>query len=428
VKKVESRPGSDLTTTLDPAVQLICESELRRALAKNRSEWACIVVMEPNSGEIRGVATWPSFDPNKYVRGEIGSELNVLHQRVVEPGSTVKPLLIAAALDRGWVPANKHYRCNQLLTINGYTIREAELSHTIGGDGGAPLKDILVHSSNIGMARLALDLGQRRVFDAYSDFGFFDRTGIELPVEAKGLRPHSYAGLSASWPRITLANSGFGQGMAVTPLQLATAYCVLANGGYWVRPTLVLGLSQAEQEQEQEAAPAQAAPRQLVLPAGETLLAGLGVGAALAADQRWVAPRTGAAAASGGIKDSRPAARPPVRVLSTETCIKVNDWLAEVVRSGTGKQAGLDRYAAAGKTGTAQIPSSKGGYRKGAYTASFVGFFPVERPRYVVAVIFGEPKGQYYGGAVAAPVFKSVSDRISYLQSSEFAGVVNASR
>jgi cell division protein FtsI/penicillin-binding protein 2 len=103
-------------------------------------------------------------------------------------------------------------------------------------------------------------------------------------------------------------------------------------------------------------------------------------------------------------------------------------WLAECVTSGTGKKARLDRYNAAGKTGTAQVPSPRGGYLKGEYTASFAGFFPAENPRYVVLVMFGEPRGEYYGGAVSGPVFKRVSDRISYLQSAELAEVANAAR
>jgi stage V sporulation protein D (sporulation-specific penicillin-binding protein) len=238
-----------------------------------------------------------------------------------------------------------------------------------------------------------LALGQERVLDAYQNYGFFARTGIELPAEARGFEPNYYAQRRSSkpltWPRITLANTGFGQGLTVTPLQLATAYCAIANGGYAVQPTLLLG-------NQREAAPAESdgAPG---LPDGESLLAGLS-GTAIAH------------AAGGRTAETRE------QILKPETCALMRRWMAEVVTRGTGKKARLTRFTAAGKTGTAQVPSSRGGYKPGAYTASFIGFFPVERPQYVVLVMFGQPRGDYYGGSVAAPVFKSVCDRISYIQ------------
>jgi cell division protein FtsI (penicillin-binding protein 3) len=385
IQATNPKPGKDLITTLDPAVQLICETELREAHAKNKSDWGCILVMEPTTGEIRGAATYPTFDPNEYMRGRIGNEMNVITQTVVEPGSTLKPLLAAAAIDRGWVPETRTYRCPNGFKVKNHVVREAEADENIGGaDGIATLQEIIVHSSNVGMAQLALELGQARVLEGLEQYGFFERTGIELPGEAKGFRPNYYAGRNSRWPKILVANSGFGQGLAVTPLQLCGAYCALANGGYRVRPTIVAGLEEAS------TAPA--------LPSGETLLASIGVHSARAAS-------TEAAKA-----------RPAERILRPETCSLMDGWLADVVTKGTGKNAKLDRFNAGGKTGTAQIPSPTGGYKSGKYTAGFCGFFPVERPKYVILVMFGEPKGLYYGGSVAAPVFKAVGDRISFLQ------------
>ena len=392
----DKQDGEDLRTTLDQAVQMICEDELGRAAGANNCDWGCILVMEPNSGEIRGLATVPSFDPNEYARGNIGNEFNVAVHRVIEPGSTVKPLLAATALENGWLDDQRLFVCNQYLSVDGKQVREAELSHTLGDSCGVPIREIIVHSSNIGMAQVAMALGQDRLLECYRSLGFFRKTGVELPAECSGLSPYYYAerkaGKRVEWPRRVLANAGFGQGMCVTPLQLAKAYCVIANGGYQVNPTLIARDVSPEGDTNGE--------HTVEPPSGELLLAGIGVG-------------------NNPLKQFVPETihgEARVRVLSEKTCEKVTGWLTEVVNDGTGKKARLSKYHAAGKTGTAQLASDKGGYQKGAYTASFIGFFPAEAPRYVVLVMFVHPRGgKYYGGEVAAPVFKQVCDRISYI-------------
>jgi cell division protein FtsI/penicillin-binding protein 2 len=383
--------GQDITTTLHPAIQLVCEDELRKAMDKNQSKWGCVLVLDPNSGEVLGAATAPTFDPNQYVKGNMGQESNYLVHSVLEPGSTVKPLVAAYGIDQGWLDKSKRFVCNQAKLIDGYHIREAEASHAVGGSDGVPISTIIVKSSNIGMAQVALDMGQQHMMQCFNAFGFFQRTGIELPAESTGLEPFHYEQRRTkrplNWPKITLANTGFGQGLSITPVQLAAAYCVLANGGYRVKPTLLLD--------GEEQVPEDSAPAQIELPNGEVLLTGF--------------PGENPAAEAANAEAGR------VRVLSAEACAEVKQWLAEVVASGTGTKAQLERYPAAGKTGTAQIYSEHGGYRKGVYNALFAGFFPVDQPRYVVLVIFSEPRGAYYGGEVAAPVFKAIGDRISYI-------------
>jgi cell division protein FtsI/penicillin-binding protein 2 len=383
--------GEDITTTLHPAIQLVCEDELRNALAKNQSKWGCVLVLDPDSGEVLGAATAPTFDPNEYVKGNLGPETNYLVHSVFEPGSTVKPLVAAYGIDQGWLSADKRYVCNQTRQINGYRIREAEASHGVGGSDGVPISQIIVKSSNIGMAQVALEMGQQHIMQCFTAFGFFNRTGVELPNESAGLEPFHYAQRKSKrelkWPAITLANTGFGQGLSVTPMQLAAAYCVIANGGYRVQPTLILDHETQNQPD--------ADPEQLQLPGGEMLLTEFVGDDPLAQTADEEAGR--------------------VRVLSREACQQAQAWLAEVVADGTGTKAQLERYPAAGKTGTAQIYSEHGGYRKGVYNALFAGFFPVDQPRYVILVIFSEPQGGYYGGEVAAPVFKAIGDRISYI-------------
>jgi cell division protein FtsI/penicillin-binding protein 2 len=397
------RDGESLTTTLDPAIQLICEDELRKARQATRAEWGCVLVLDPRDGEVLGAATEPTFDPNEYARGNIGTEYNVLTQRVFEPGSTAKPVLASYALDKGWLDPDERFICNRLLTLNSYTIREAGADHYIGGNAGSTISEIIVHSSNIGMARVALSLGQDRVLAAYSGMGLFRRTGIELPGEARGFRPcwseERRLKHKVSWPRVTLATTGFGQGLSVTPVQLAQAYCVIANGGYLVSPKLTLG-GRTEQ-------PVPAGDGEPSLPPGETLLA-----LAAGAPQKIKGLLSGDQAVAAELA---PGSEARVRVLSEGTCREVTGWLIDVIKSGTGKRAKLERCTAAGKTGTAQVPSRYGGYVRGAYTASFAGFFPAEAPRYLVLVALGRPRGKYYGGEVAAPVFRAVGDRISYM-------------
>jgi cell division protein FtsI/penicillin-binding protein 2 len=411
------RDGQSVTTTLDPAIQIICEDELRRAVAGVNAQWGCVLVLDPHDGEVLGAATAPTFDPNEYARGNIGSEMNVLTQRVFEPGSTAKPVLAAYALDRGWIDPTERYICNRLLTINSYTVREAEASHVIGDNNGVPIGDIITKSSNIGMARVALELGQDRVLDGYSAMGFFQRTGIELPTEAKGFRPcwseEKRLKHKVTWPRITLATSGFGQGLAVTPVQLAAAYCIIANGGYAVKPTLIMPQDAGEPApQDVTDAPTP--------PPGETLIS-------LAKD----APAAVKSLLSGNqaqAAENDAQHNGQVRVLSQQTCNEVTQWLVNVIEKGTGKKAKLGRCLAAGKTGTAQVASRYGGYLRGAYTASFCGFFPAQAPRYLVLVVIGQPRGKYYGGEVAAPVFKAVGDRISYMDNLLVLEAAHASR
>jgi cell division protein FtsI/penicillin-binding protein 2 len=390
---------------------------LRQAVAGVSAQWGCVLVLDPHDGEVLGAATAPTFDPNEYARGNIGNEMNVLTQRVFEPGSTAKPVLAAYAVERGWLNPDERFVCNRLLTINSYTIREAEASHVIGDNSGVPISEIVTKSSNIGMARVALSLGQDRVLDSYSGMGFFQRTGIELPVEAKGFRPcwseEKRLKHKVAWPRITLATSGFGQGLCVTPIQLAAAYCIIANGGYAVRPTLVIP--------EDSGAPvAQEAATPPTPPPGETLVSL--VENAPTGVQRLLSRGEAQAAEMATDQTGR------MRVLSQHTCNEVTQWLINVIEKGTGKKAKLGRCVAAGKTGTAQVPSRYGGYLKGAYTASFCGFFPAEAPRYLVLVVIGQPRGKYYGGEVAAPVFKAVGDRISYMDKLLVLEAAHASR
>jgi cell division protein FtsI/penicillin-binding protein 2 len=408
----EEIPGRTLTTTLDPAIQLICEEELEKGMLQHAPDYGVAIVMDPHNGEVLAMSSAPDFDPNDFVAGrfydehdELLSQLNPAVNFLVEPGSTAKPLLAAYAVDRGWISDSQKFLCNQKIHIGRYWITEAEASHYIGNGDGVDIAEIIRASSNVGMARVAMKVGDGHVLEAYRAFGLFRPSGIELPLEAAGCRPNSWEAEENEWPQICLANAGFGQGFSMTPLQLASAYCVIANGGFEIKPTLKLSLGDEEDEAKAES--------------GMTLVdARLDRVYNLDSGQR--------------------------RVLSEQGCKRAQTWLANVVVNGTGKQAqperyrkslkdqrdlssGNHRFLPAGKTGTGQIASKNGrGYEEHAYLASFAGYFPAKDPRYVIVVMYAHPRnGAIYGGSVAAPVFAGIADRISYLAFGERAEVPN---
>jgi cell division protein FtsI/penicillin-binding protein 2 len=376
--------GKDVITTLDPAIQQICETVLRDRIGKNKANWGLIAVMDPNTGEILASAAQPAFDPNEYARkGSKGNEANPLVHFAYEPGSVIKPLIATAALDRGWINTEQRFSCYPTLKIGKYTIYEAEHDKNPAGYGEIPIENVIIHSSNVGMAQVGKKLGQHKLADIFSTYGLYERTGVELPSEAKGIRPCAYDNLgpNGKWPEIVTACAAFGQGIAITPLQLMRAYSAIANGGWLVKPKIV---KNAEADKKEAKVGGDAVP----LAEGETLVS-----------ENEAAP-------------THSVDRDAVRILSENETARMRGILQKVVRIGTGKLAALDNYNAAGKTGTAQVPG-RGGYAKGKYNATFIGFFPANEPRYVIIVVFAEPKGSYYASAVSAPAFHDVAERIA---------------
>ncbi|MGE5344626.1 MAG: penicillin-binding protein, partial [Acidithiobacillales bacterium] len=263
-----------------------------------------------------------------------------------EPGSIFKPVTFAAAIDAGVVSENDIIDCGGgALTIGATTIHE----HDRKAWSTLPLPEVLAHSSNIGTARIGLTLGRELFYRGVRAFGFGQRTGIDLDGETGGLLAEV-----SSWSALSLPTMSFGQGIGVTVLQIARAYAALANDGLLPTPYLVSEIRRGEQ------------------------------------NVRRIPPR------------------PAVRVVSPATARTLRRLMTNVVEEGTGTRAAVPGYRAAGKTGTAQKAAPGGGYYRDRHVASFVGFVPAEKPRLVVAVVVDEPKGIYYGGDVAAPVFSSV--------------------
>lgn len=341
------RDGADVVLTIDQVVQHIAERELDLAVAQTRARAGVVLVMDPTTGELLAVAATPGFDPNRFDAVPPARWSNPAIAAVVEPGSTFKVVLAAAALEHGVVSLQDVFTSDGTYRVAGHLIREAH--------GRVyrrqTLTDIIANSSNVGVAMVATRLGKERFYATIRRFGFGAATGVELPGEAVGLVPPP-----DHWLGPGLQTIAFGQGISVTPLQMLAAGAALANEGVWVRPRVL---------------------RQVRDPAGRTIRV--------------------------------PAAEPARAVTSPQVARQVLAMMDEVVERGTGTLAKLDGYRVAGKTGTAQKPAPGGGYRADAYIASFLGIVHTDRPVLAVFVLLDEPRGAYYGGVVAAPVFRAIA-------------------
>lgn len=342
-----TREGARIELTIDQGLQLATEQALARAVTGARALSGMAVALDPATGELLAIATWPTFNPNAPRPGE------VLKNRAVtdtwEPGSTFKTFAIAGALDRGVLKPGDAIDCgNGELTIGAHVIHD----HARLGWAG-PAK-ILAQSSNVGAARIGARLGRDGLHDVLASFGFGERTGIGLPAEHRGQLP-------AFRSDIAVATASFGHGVTATALQITSAMAAIANGGVLVRPRIV--------------------KRVVDVASGEVL------------------------------EEGRPeAVRRAVRADTAATVGRWLAGVIESEK-GTGRRARLDGWRAAGKTGTAQKADNvSGGYSADRHFSSFVGFAPLEAPRIAIGVFVDEPQGEIYGGEVAAPAFKQIAE------------------
>ena len=375
--------GRDVYLTIDENIQIVCEIELDKAMSENRSEWGLVAVMDPRTGEILANAVRPSFDPNDCVQGASVDKIaaNPLYGFVVEPGSIIKPIVVAGAVERGYISLEDKYYCPQRLQVKNITITEANKEM---GFGWITVREGVVRSSNVCMAQVGMDVGLNKLMEVFNGSMLFDKPGIGLPTETAGLRPeHAVKNKQGLYPEVfdtDEATAAFGHGIAVSPLSIMAAYAEIANGGYAVHPRILLGTAND--------------------------IGGF-IGSVDKATSNYVAFTPS--------KSERLARKQVYRAETVET---MRSMLIEAVNSenGTGKRARpTSGITAAGKTGTAQVAGKYGAYAKGQYLASFIGFFPAENPKYLVLVMFMKPRGKFYGGELASPVFASVADRICYL-------------
>ncbi len=354
-----ARAGYNARLTIDMALQNIVEEELRAAFEKYTPEMATAIMMEPQSGRILALANYPNYDPNKPGEGEAATRRNCAIINLVEPGSTFKIVTAAAALNDHAVTLSTIIPCEHgRFHFAGRVLRD----HGAGPFPDLSVADILVKSSNIGAAKLAMKLGENRFYEYIRRFGFGERTGIALPGEIAGIVHSPY---SSGWSKISISRIPMGQGVAVTPLQMVAAMSAIANGGRLMMPQIVDEIF--DEENNAVVAFPPSVVRQVVSP-------------------------------------------------EATQCVKLA--LKDVVgERGTAKGGAVPGYSAAGKTGTAQKPDEKGGYYNNRYVTSFIGFLPVDQPRFVLLVLLDDakvPSYQNYGGTLAAPVFSRIAERTAH--------------
>lgn len=338
--------GRDLHLTVDVQVQFMVEEALAEAVRLYEARWAGALVVEVESGDILAWAQYPFFNPNNYRGAKPAVYRNRLALDALEPGSTLKPLLMASALQEGIITRDTVFDCEGGLWKTGRTvIRDDNRVY-----GAIPVHQILSVSSNIGSAKIGLKLGAAKYHQYLSRLGFGQRAGLHV-AESKGIL-HKVR----DWSETDTMAVGFGQGMAATTVQMAQAYLTLGNGGVYK-------------------------PLRLVRDGAGS---GDGLGPELGGEQ------------GGG-----------QRIFSEKVSREVLEMMREVVEEGTGKRAAIPGLAVAGKTGTAQKADKTGRYGD-QRTASFVGFVPADAPKFLVMLFIDEPQRNRYGGVIAAPVFKNV--------------------
>lgn len=347
--EVQPHPGQTVVLTIDQSIQYRTEQALFAAVERSNAKSGTAIVMDPHTGEILALANAPAFDPNEPGNEPPEVRTNWALQNIYEPGSTFKVVAYSAALEKGLVQPDDRIDCqNGSITVAGRLIHDG---HSYGV---LTIADALAKSSNVGAIKLGLLVGNDSMYDFAKRLGFGARTGVDLPGESAGIfRPVN------RWQPSSIGSIAIGQEVGVTPLQMATAYSVIANGGTWVKPHVV---------------------REMRSPDGSIMF------------------------------QAKPELRP---ALKAETVEKLRGMMEGVTLHGTARKAQVEGYTAAGKTGTAQkIDPKTRTYSATKYIGSFVGFAPVNNPAVVIIVVIDEPRGAYHGGDVAAPVFREIAEQI----------------
>jgi cell division protein FtsI (penicillin-binding protein 3) len=344
-------PGKNVVLTLDEKIQYAAEKALAEEVQRSHAAGGVAIVQNPHTGEILALANAPTFDPNNVNASPSDTRLNRAVGWVYEPGSTFKLIAVSAALEEKLATPDEIIDCQGgKIVLAGHTIHDDKPHYILS------LTDMVAESSDVGTIKLALRLGEDRLYRYIRAYGIGSKTGVELPGEERGLlQPPS------RWSGISIGEMSIGQEAAVTPLQMITMYSAFANGGMLYQPRIVHDVYLGNQHD----------------------------------------------------------ALPPVvgrRVLSEHTANTVRQILTTVVDHGTGTSAQLGGYSSAGKTGTAQKISANGTYNHSLHIASFIGFAPATNPAVTILVVIDSPVGQYYGAEVAAPVFRSIAEQtLGYL-------------
>ncbi len=341
--------GRTLVLTIDKNLQYTLEEELERGLKDTGGIAATAMVMDADTGDIIAMGSAPTFNANRYSATAPEFRRNRSVTDTYEPGSTMKPLLLAGALEENVVNTKTKIYCEMgRMQIGKHWVNEAEAKDKWGW---LRVGEVMQKSSNVGATKIGFLYGEARTYKWYKRLGITEKSGIDLPGEAAGVLP-----AHEKWSRIGFSNISFGQGVSVTPIQMLRAYAALANGGTLVTPRLLKRVHSFEGEFLRE------------LPIGKQ-----------------------------------------IRVMEKKTAVALTAMLATVpTEDGTAPKAAIPGFIIAGKTGTAQKPIPGRGYRSGKHIASFIGYAKGVKPNYVVFVMVDEPKFPYFGGEAAAPIFKRI--------------------
>lgn len=355
--------GSDIYLTIDRSLQEAAETELLKTVTDHHAQTGCVVIMDPRDGEILAMASYPTYDPNQPIPRTLKDPkaaaaytshwLNVGATTLYEPGSTMKTITLSAVLqDEGLQMMTRIVDCTGVLVVDGHTIHCAPDPPYYGVHGRENLRGILKESCNIGMAMFGMQLGQDKLYAMEQQMGFLEAPNSGLPYEHRchlqsPYKLNKFTG-HVGWSKIQTANIAFGQGIAVTPLQLTRAYCVIANGGTLVQPHIIRAIS------------------------------------------------------NGAVMTPTPVAT-GTTVLKPDVAAMVRSCLGTVVKEGTGEPAQIAGFDVGGKTGSAQVAGGHG-YEAGKYVGSFIGMLPLSKPHLVILCSVFNPQGVHWGAVVAAPV------------------------
>ena len=346
-QEVSAISGTDLITHIDKTIQIAVDQKLKDGIEKYGATAGTAIVMRPSDGAILAMSSYPSYDPSSYSKFTYDLFKNPAISDAFEPGSVFKTVVMASALDAGVIDSDTKCECSGPVKIDKYSIETWD--HQYHPD--STMSDVIKHSDNVGMVFVGERLGLDKLYDYIKAFGFGTPTGIDLQGEASpALRD------KGKWGLIDLATATFGQGIAVTPIQMVTAISTIANHGNLVEPQVVDKLS------------------------------------------------------SDGWEEDLPQAQPK-RVISKEAADKITAMMIDAAKNGEAKWTSLRGFSVAGKTGTAQIPIS-GHYDAEKTIASFVGFAPADDPQFVMLVTLKEPKTSTWASETAAPLWYSIAKDI----------------
>jgi cell division protein FtsI/penicillin-binding protein 2 len=345
---VEPEDGRTITLWLDRSIQYIAEENLKRGMTKYGAKEGSVIIMDPKSGGILAMASYPNYDPSHYQDYDKAFYANPIVAESYEPGSTFKPLIMAAAMNEHVLSSTTTFPESGPVQIGEYSIKTWNEEY----HGTIDMVEVLQYSSNVGMVFVQRQLGDDNIVSYINNYGFGKKTGIDLEDEASpDVRDEG------TWSAIDYATASFGQGIAVTPLQITSAMATIANDGWLMEPRVV---------------------KEFIDNQGRVVT------------QKEKKIR---------------------QVISAKTAKDMTAMMVDAVKYGEAKWAAPKGYKVAGKTGTAQIPVS-GYYDKDKTIASFVGFAPAEDPKFIMLVVLTEPQSSQWGSETAAPLFFTIATEI----------------